>query len=124
VGKFKPLCSVLALCLSILFAGPSIAQEQYANVRGQVVDTDGQMPSPSYPPFSVRRLFESGQGYGREKGLGLGLSIVKAIAEVHGGGIRVSTANGGGICFDIFLPTRPPAKFSKVFGDPVVQRKY
>jgi signal transduction histidine kinase len=37
-------------------------------------------------------------------GSGLGLSIVKAIVDAHGGEVRVSSAVGEGTTFEIFLP--------------------
>lgn len=79
---------------------------------------------PGIPEKDMPRIFDRffrGQGHGQEKGFGLGLSIVKAIAEAHGGRIEVSTPDGGGTCFDMFLP---PARFSAVSGDPSVPRKY
>lgn len=41
-----------------------------------------------------------------ETGMGLGLSVVKRIAEAHGGEIRVEDANGGGAEFTLTLPRR------------------
>jgi signal transduction histidine kinase len=40
----------------------------------------------------------------REGGVGLGLSLVKQIAERHGGSARCETREGGGSCFVIELP--------------------
>ena len=37
-------------------------------------------------------------------GVGLGLSLVKQIAERHGGGVRCEAREGGGSCFTIELP--------------------
>ena len=46
----------------------------------------------------------------RHGGLGLGLSIVKQIAELHGGGARVSSDGPGqGSAFTVSLPASPPA---------------
>ncbi|HWS45094.1 MAG TPA: HAMP domain-containing sensor histidine kinase [Acidimicrobiia bacterium] len=42
-------------------------------------------------------------------GAGLGLSIVSAIAEAHGGRASVETAPGRGATFRVQLPFRPPA---------------
>jgi len=42
-------------------------------------------------------------------GVGLGLSLVKQIAERHGGRVRCEGRDGGGSCFVIDLPQRPPA---------------
>ena len=39
-----------------------------------------------------------------QRGLGLGLSLVKAIVEAHGGKITVADAQGGGAAFTVRLP--------------------
>ncbi len=44
------------------------------------------------------------RGGGEQSGSGLGLSIVRRIAELHGAGVEVRDAAGGGICFVVTLP--------------------
>jgi signal transduction histidine kinase len=39
-----------------------------------------------------------------QSGLGLGLSLVRAIVEAHGGAARVRNAPGGGAVFEVELP--------------------
>jgi signal transduction histidine kinase len=41
-----------------------------------------------------------------QRGLGLGLSLVKAIIEAHNGNVTVESHLGGGSVFTVRLPTR------------------
>ena len=41
-------------------------------------------------------------------GVGLGLSITKAVVEAHGGTVTVESTVGEGTCFTLALPARPP----------------
>lgn len=45
----------------------------------------------------------------RRGGLGLGLTIVKELVELHGGRVDVKSQPGKGSCFSIFLPVDGPA---------------
>jgi signal transduction histidine kinase len=50
-----------------------------------------------------RRLYR-GDTSRSQRGLGLGLSLVKAIVEAHGGTVKIGDAPGGGARFVIRLP--------------------
>jgi two-component system OmpR family sensor kinase len=69
---------------------------------------------PGLPTDSPEALFERfwrAEG-GRERGragAGLGLAIVAAIVEAHGGRVRAENAPGGGAAFLVELPAAPPA---------------
>ncbi|MGN0190685.1 MAG: ATP-binding protein, partial [Candidatus Cryptobacteroides sp.] len=41
-------------------------------------------------------------------GSGIGLALVKAFVDMHGGEIKVSSSEGGGIRFDVWLPCTQP----------------
>jgi CheY-like chemotaxis protein len=42
------------------------------------------------------------------EGTGLGLAMVKLLAELHGGGVAVESAVGHGSCFTVWIPIRTP----------------
>ena len=68
---------------------------------------------PGVPAEHRDRIFDRFFSFrpGEEKGVhaGLGLSIVKAIAESHGGTVAVGTGAGGrGACFEVRLPSARP----------------
>jgi signal transduction histidine kinase len=67
---------------------------------------------PGVTPADQERIFErfarGGAGPRRSAGAGLGLSIVRAIAEAHGGSVRLASREGHGATFTIEIPTEPP----------------
>jgi two-component system, OmpR family, sensor kinase len=54
------------------------------------------------------RFHRSELGRRRSDGAGLGLSIVRAIAEAHGGRVELDTREGAGATFTLIIPTDPP----------------
>jgi two-component system OmpR family sensor kinase len=77
------------------------SDERWARVR---VDDRG----PGVPPSLRERIFEPFYrlpgASEREGGVGLGLALVKSIAERHGGSARCEERPGGGASFVIELP--------------------
>ncbi len=70
---------------------------------------------PVIPPDQLGRLFRPFQRLdpargagGDERGLGLGLAIVSAIAAAHGSELRAATRTGGGLAVTIAFPPLPP----------------
>jgi signal transduction histidine kinase len=70
-----------------------------------VVDTGAGIPADEVPRI-WDRLYR-GDKSRSERGLGLGLSLVKAIVEAHGGRVAVTSAPGEGSRFDLTLPAAP-----------------
>lgn len=72
------------------------------NCRLRVVD-DG----PGISPEEQTRIFDrfyQGDVSRAGVGFGLGLSLVKRVAELHGGGVFLESMPGQGSCFEIVLP--------------------
>jgi signal transduction histidine kinase len=74
-------------------------------VRITVRDTGPGIP-PEHLPHVFDRFYkaDASRASTRASGSGLGLSIVKAIVERHGGSVRASNAPEGGAEFEIVLP--------------------
>jgi signal transduction histidine kinase len=77
-----------------------------SNVRFWVRDT-GEGISPSDQQRIFDRFARAANSRRRSEGAGLGLSIVKAIAEAHGGKVYVNSQLGSGSTFAIVLPIEP-----------------
>jgi PAS domain S-box-containing protein len=65
------------------------------------------------PPDGLEELFtpftQIDSGLARKfEGTGLGLAMVKLLAELHGGTVAVESAVGEGSCFAVWLPARAP----------------
>jgi two-component system sensor kinase FixL len=72
-------------------------------VSGAVVELSVRDSGCGIPPEAEHRLFESFFST-KENGLGLGLSIVRSIAEQHGGSVRAGNAADAGAIFYVTLP--------------------
>jgi signal transduction histidine kinase len=73
-----------------------------ANVSIEVRDT-GDGIAPDDLPHVFERFYR-GRGEDGRAGLGLGLALVKELAEAMGGSSSVSSAPGEGSCFSVRLP--------------------
>jgi K+-sensing histidine kinase KdpD len=62
---------------------------------------------PGIPSSDIKRVFERfyrGAGRAKQRGSGIGLSLVKYIAEAHGGHAWAKNANEGGAIVAMTLP--------------------
>jgi two-component system, NtrC family, sensor histidine kinase HydH len=80
-------------------------------VRGRLgvesIELDVEDSGPGVDPATRRRLFEP-LITTKERGIGLGLALVKRIAERHGGTVTYSDRPGGGARFTVRLPIGSP----------------
>jgi two-component system, OmpR family, sensor kinase len=67
---------------------------------------------PGVPAGERERIFDrfhrAGDTQRRSDGAGLGLAIVRAIAEAHGGRVELDSREGHGATFTLIVPTDPP----------------
>jgi len=97
----------------VKYTDPGGRVELDAQVDGDqvtiAVQDSGIGIEPVHLPFVWDRLYRADTSRSA-RGLGLGLSLVKAIVEAHGGRVRVQSARGAGSTFSVVLPLgHPPA---------------
>jgi signal transduction histidine kinase len=71
----------------------------------RIADSGPGIPAGELPRI-WDRLFR-GDASRTERGLGLGLSLVKAVVEAHGGDVDVTSEEGRGAIFTVYLPLAP-----------------
>ena len=60
---------------------------------------------PGVPPAQRERIFDSfRQGDGAGRGAGVGLALCRAVAQAHGGELRLRARSHGGASFELWLP--------------------
>jgi signal transduction histidine kinase len=76
------------------------------------VEVEVANSGPDVPPYEVEGLFKPFHRLADDrlvgaKGAGLGLSIVRSVAEAHGGSVRARAREGGGLVVKVTLPVDP-----------------
>ena len=94
---------------SIALAASPAGEDIEITVRDNGVGIDpaslSQLFKPFFTGFDVRQHSSGHFEHGR-KGIGLGLSVVKAFVDMHGGRISAASEAGKGTTFTIVLPRR------------------
>ncbi len=104
--KFTPDAGTIRLAAARL---PDGGAEIRVTDTGVGIDATslGHLFDPFFTRFDVSR-HSSGVFEFERRGLGLGLSLVKAFIELHGGRVQVASEIGRGSTFTITLPPQPP----------------
>jgi two-component system sensor histidine kinase KdpD len=80
-----------------------------AAARGESMMISVVDDGPGFPPGDPERLFDKfdrGRAESNIVGVGLGLAICRAAANLHGGNIRALNNPGGGARFEVSLPVK------------------
>ncbi len=88
---------------AVYAASPRGAVTVRARSAGPAVEVEVEDTGPGVDPATRRRLFEP-LITTKERGIGLGLALVKRIAERHGGSVEYADRPGGGARFTVRLP--------------------
>ena len=84
-------------------SSPDVVVTLSAKVRGDRVEFTVRDNGPGIAPSIRSRVFEPFFST-RPAGTGLGLAVVKTVAEAHGGNLALRSERGGGTRIDIDLP--------------------
>jgi signal transduction histidine kinase len=90
------------------------AEELHRTVRFSVSDT-GSGIAPENVPHLFDRFWQATRS--DRRGIGLGLSIVKALVEAHGGHMAVESTPGHGTTFAFSIPVAAPDGAAERTGD-------
>jgi two-component system sensor histidine kinase FlrB len=104
-GNRTALVAALTNLVSNAFeAAADVVVTLTAEVRGKRVELKVQDNGPGIAPAIQSRVFEPFFST-RPSGTGLGLAVVKTVAEAHGGGLELDSALNAGTSVGIELPT-------------------
>jgi len=86
-----------------------LAESEFVEFLKISVSDNGIGVSPEGLQHLFRPFNQIDSGLARKfEGTGLGLAMVKLLAELHGGTVAVESAVGEGSCFTVWLPLRAP----------------
>ena len=86
----------------------TLSLEQACNrINIRINDTGYGIPASDLPHIFDRFYRVRNNGHDEIQGNGLGLAIVRSIAQQHGGDVTVESEQGKGSCFTVILPLLP-----------------
>jgi len=100
--KFTSADDAITLSVTLSVEGNGAGE-----VRLGVSDKGSGIAASELP--HVFNRFRTGSGAGGPRGTGLGLALVRAVAEAHGGTVAARSTPGGGSDFEIVLPAADDA---------------
>jgi signal transduction histidine kinase len=99
--------------LDSLVSNAAVHADSGGEIRVRAYAVDGGLvlavsdSGPGIPPSQHERIFEPGVRLDRDRpGSGIGLAVVRAIADAHGAALRLESAPGRGSTFSLELPLR------------------
>jgi signal transduction histidine kinase len=96
---------------AVKYTPPGGRVDVAVRTEGQAAVLRVRDTGPGIPADELPRIFDRlfrGDSSRSERGLGLGLSLVKAVVEAHGGTVEVSSEHGRGSVFTVRLPNPSP----------------
>jgi two-component system, OmpR family, sensor kinase len=89
------------------YGGGEVQMTLRAGGTGSALEIEVCDRGPGVPEAERERIFEpfyrSSHASERDGGVGLGLALVRSIAQSHGGTVRCQGRDGGGVCFVVRL---------------------
>jgi two-component system sensor histidine kinase FlrB len=103
-GNRTALTAALTNLINNAFeSAPNVVVTLQAQVRGDRVEFTVHDNGPGIAPSIQSRVFEPFFST-RPAGTGLGLAVVKTVAEAHGGGLALHSTQGRGTRIELDLP--------------------
>jgi signal transduction histidine kinase len=111
---------------AIRFGTPGQAVTVTLTTGGGEVEIRVADRGPGIPPADRIRVWQPfirlDPGTAAEGGSGLGLPVVRQVAEAHGGRVAVEDAPGGGACVRVFLPAHAASATGRSRETPPAER--
>lgn len=99
------LVNLIVNAIDAMPGGGAISLRSGASARGGWVEVADE--GPGMPPEVERRVFEPFFTTKGNEGTGLGLAMVYACVQRHGGSVKLETAPGKGTTFRLWFPASP-----------------